>query len=90
MANAKDMNAMMKDMMGAFPVDTKAMEETFKNQAALNEKLSAVALEAAEKIGRNLGQMGQRIPGKTDRSNQSKSRAGRLRQSRNRFCFGQC
>lgn len=49
MAKAQDMNAMMKDMMGAFPVDTKAMEEAFKNQAALSEKLSGVALEAAEK-----------------------------------------
>ena len=49
MAKAQDMNAMMKDMMGAFPVDTKAMEEAFKNQAALSEKLSGVALDAAEK-----------------------------------------
>jgi hypothetical protein len=49
MAKAQDMNTMMKDMMGAFPVDTKAMEESFKNQAALGEKLSGVALNAAEK-----------------------------------------
>ena len=49
MAKAQDMNAVMKDIMGAFPVDTKAMEDAFKNQAALNEKLSGVALEAAEK-----------------------------------------
>ncbi|PVA11288.1 phasin, PhaP [Pelagivirga sediminicola] len=49
MAKAQDMNAMMKDMMGAFPVDTKSMEDTFKNQAALGEKLSGVALSAAEK-----------------------------------------
>lgn len=49
MTKAQDMNAMMKDMMGAFPVDTKAMEESFKNQAALGEKLSGVALSAAEK-----------------------------------------
>ncbi|WP_101067470.1 phasin family protein [Roseovarius salinarum] len=49
MAKAQDMNTMMKDMMGAFPVDTKAMEDAFQNQAALNEKLSGVALEAAEK-----------------------------------------
>jgi hypothetical protein len=49
MAKAQDINTMMKDMMGAFPVDTKAMEEAFKNQAALSEKLSGVALEAAEK-----------------------------------------
>lgn len=49
MAKAQDMNAMLKDMMGAFPVDTSAMEDAFKNTAALNEKLTGVALEAAEK-----------------------------------------
>ena len=49
MAKAQDMNAMMKDMMGAFPVDTSAMEDAFKNTAALNEKMANVALEAAEK-----------------------------------------
>ncbi len=45
----EDFTAMMKDVMGAFPVDTKAMEDTFKTQAALGEKLTGVALEAAEK-----------------------------------------
>ena len=49
MAKTQDFNAVLKDMMGAFPVDTKAMEDAFKNQAALSEKLSGVALEAAEK-----------------------------------------
>ena len=49
MAKAQDINTIMKDMMGAFPVDTKAMEDVFKNQAALSEKMSGVALEAAEK-----------------------------------------
>ncbi|MEL6101418.1 MAG: phasin family protein [Pseudomonadota bacterium] len=44
-----DMTAMFKDMMGAFPVDTKAMEEAFKTTATLNEKLSHVALDAVEK-----------------------------------------
>ena len=48
-AKTQDYTAMMKDMMGAFPVDTKAMDEAFKTSATLNEKLSAVALEAAEK-----------------------------------------
>lgn len=48
MAKAQDINTVMKDIMGAFPVDTKAMEDVFKNQAALNEKLSGVALTAAE------------------------------------------
>ena len=48
MAKAQDINTVLKDIMGAFPVDTKAMEDAFKNQAALNEKLSSVALTAAE------------------------------------------
>ena len=30
-----DLNKMMQDMMGAFPVDTKAMQDMFKTQAAL-------------------------------------------------------
>ena len=48
-AKTQDFTTVMKDMMGAFPVDTKAMDEAFKTTATLNEKLSAVALEAAEK-----------------------------------------
>ena len=49
MAKTQDFSAVMKDMMGAFPVDTAAMEDAFKTTATLNEKLSSVALEAAEK-----------------------------------------
>ena len=49
MAKQQDFTTAMKDMMGSFPVDTKSMEDTFKNQTALSEKLSGVALEAAEK-----------------------------------------
>ena len=49
MAKTQDVTAMMKDMMGAFPVDMTAMEDAFKTTASLNEKLSGVALEAAEK-----------------------------------------
>lgn len=49
MATTQDFTAMMKDMMGAFPVDTKSFEEGFKSTATLNEKLSGVALDAAEK-----------------------------------------
>ena len=44
-----DFTAMIKDMMGAFPMEMSAMEDGFKSQAALSEKLSAVALGAAEK-----------------------------------------
>jgi hypothetical protein len=51
MANATtpDMTAMLKDMMGAFPVDTASMEASFKTSASLSEKLSGVALSAVEK-----------------------------------------
>ncbi len=49
MANTQDFTAMMKDMMGAFPVDTTAMEDAFKTTATLNEKLSTVAIDAAKK-----------------------------------------
>ena len=46
---AQDYTAVFKDMMGAFPVDTAAIEDAFKTTATLNEKLSGVALQAAEK-----------------------------------------
>jgi len=49
MANTQDFTAVMKDMMGAFPVDTKAMEEQFKTSTTLAEKMSAVTLDAAGK-----------------------------------------
>ena len=49
MTKTVDMTAMFKDVLGAFPVDTSAMEGSFKTAATLNEKLSGVALNAAEK-----------------------------------------
>jgi len=49
MAKQQDFSAVMKDLMGAFPVDTGALEDAFKTTATLNEKLASVALEAAEK-----------------------------------------
>jgi len=49
MAKTQDFTAMMKDMMGAFPVDTSAFEDAFKTQATLGEKLSGVYLDAADK-----------------------------------------
>ena len=49
MTKTPDMTAIFKDVLGAFPVDTAAMEDAFKTTASLNEKLSGVALTAAEK-----------------------------------------
>jgi hypothetical protein len=44
-----DYSKMMKEMLGAFPVDTSAMSEAFKSQATFADKMSKVVLEAAEK-----------------------------------------
>ena len=49
MAKTQDFTAVFKDMMGAFPVDTKAMEEAFKSQTTLAERLSGVSIDAANK-----------------------------------------
>lgn len=48
-AKTQDYTKMMKDMMGSFPVDLSGMKDAFKTQAALADKMSKVALEAAEK-----------------------------------------
>lgn len=44
-----DFTKMMQDMMGNMPMDPKAMQDAFKTQAAISEKMSKVVLEAAEK-----------------------------------------
>lgn len=44
-----DYTKALKDMMGSFPVDTSAFQDAFKNQAAFADKMSKVALDAAEK-----------------------------------------
>lgn len=49
MARTQDITGFMKDFAGAFPVDASALEGAFRNTAALNEKLTGVALNAAEK-----------------------------------------
>lgn len=48
-AKTQDYTKMFKDMMGNFPVDMSAMQDAYKTQASLAEKMSKVALEAAEK-----------------------------------------
>ena len=49
MANTQDFSKVMQDMMASFPVDISAFTNAFKSQAAMAEKMSKVALEAAEK-----------------------------------------
>jgi hypothetical protein len=48
-AKTTDFTKMMSDMMGAFPMDMTAMNDAFKTTAAMGEKMSKVALDAAEK-----------------------------------------
>ncbi|WP_071674744.1 Phasin [Nioella nitratireducens] len=49
MAKTNDFTKYVNEAMAAFPVDMSAYNEAFKSQAALGEKFSKVALEAAEK-----------------------------------------
>ena len=49
MAKTNDFTKYVSEMMSAYPVDMTAMNDAFKTSAALGEKMSKVALEAAEK-----------------------------------------
>ncbi|KFE36893.1 hypothetical protein [Thioclava atlantica] len=49
MAKTQDYTKIMQDMMASFPVDTTKFQDAFKSQAALGEKMTKVALGAAEK-----------------------------------------
>ena len=49
MTKTPDFAKAMQDMMAKFPVDASAFQNAFKTQAAVAEKFSKVALEAAEK-----------------------------------------
>ena len=44
-----DMTGLMQDFVSAFPVDVNAFQEVSKNSVVLGEKLTSVALNAAEK-----------------------------------------
>ena len=47
--NTQDYSKVMRDMMGMFPMDMSAMQNSFRTYASFGEKLSGVALVAAEK-----------------------------------------
>lgn len=49
MTKKTDYTKTFQDMMGNFPMDMSAFEDAFKSQAAMGERLSKVALEAADK-----------------------------------------
>ncbi|MBO6604468.1 MULTISPECIES: phasin family protein [Paracoccaceae] len=49
MAKTNDFTKYVSEMMSAYPMDMSAMNDAFKTSAALGERMSKVALEAAEK-----------------------------------------
>ncbi|MFI0396880.1 Phasin [Paracoccus jiaweipingae] len=49
MAKTPDFTKTFQDMMQQFPVDTSSLQDAFKSQAALSEKMAKVALAAAER-----------------------------------------
>ncbi|WP_295047232.1 Phasin [uncultured Paracoccus sp.] len=49
MAKTPDFAKTFQDMLANFPIDTSSVQEAFKSQGALNEKLARVALTAAER-----------------------------------------
>ena len=49
MQKTQDFTKVMQDMAAAFPIDNKAFQDAFKNSAAFGERMTKVALEAAEK-----------------------------------------
>ena len=49
MTKTPDFTKAFQDALAAFPVDASAFQNAFKTQAAIGEKLSKVALDAAEK-----------------------------------------
>ncbi len=78
---ANDYTKVMKDMMGSFPIDMTGMQDAFKSQADLADKMSKVILEAAEKSTEisatwtkaTLGKVGSVTTAKTDPADYSKA-----------------
>lgn len=81
MTKAPDYTKVMQDMMANFPVDASAFQNMFKSNAAMGEKLSKVAIEAAEKSTEiaagwtkaTLSKMGDVVKAKTEPTDYTKS-----------------
>lgn len=49
MTTTQDYTKIMQEFMGAFPMDFSTVQDSFKSYATFSEKMSKVALDAAEK-----------------------------------------
>ena len=76
-----DFTKAFQDVLAAFPVDATAFQNAFKTQAAVGEKLTKVALEAAEKSTEisskwakdTLAKVGEAAKAKTEPSDYTKA-----------------
>ncbi|WP_151717668.1 Phasin [Gemmobacter serpentinus] len=76
-----DFTKAFQDVLAAFPVDATAFQNAFKTQAAVGEKLTKVALEAAEKSTEisskwakdTIAKLGETTKAKTDATEYSKA-----------------
>lgn len=73
MANSQDYAQSFKDMMGNLPLDTSSVENMFKSQTALAEKMSAVAIEAAQKSTDLYAKWAQDTLGKLQEASRAKA-----------------
>lgn len=81
MTKTNDFTKMMQDMMASFPMDMSGMKDAFKTQATMAEKMSKVALEAAEKSTEisskwtkgTIAKMGEVSKAKTDAADYTKA-----------------
>lgn len=81
MTKTQDYTKMFQDMMSNFPLDMSAAQDAFKNQAAMGEKMTKVALQAADKSAEistkwtkeTLAKMGDVATAKEDAADYSKA-----------------
>lgn len=75
MSKPADFSKLMQDMMGNLPMDLSSFQNAFKNQAAMGEKLSKVALEAAEKSTEISAKWAKETLGKLSHATKAKTEA---------------
>ena len=81
MAKTPDFAKTMQDMMANFPIDTSSMQEAMKSHSMLGEKLTKVALTAAERSTEisaqwakdSIARMGEMSASKQDPSDYAKA-----------------
>lgn len=71
-----DFTKVMQDMMASMPMDAAAFQNAFRNHAAMAEKFSKVALEAAEKSSEITSKWTKDAPAKMSEADPRQDRVG--------------